>query len=101
MGWDSGRYYTRTKHVRGRFIREYVGGGVLGELAAAEDARRRAERKAQAKARRQEQERLLGAAALLIELCHLTDLLLKAALVNAGFYQHHRCEWRRRAKDTA
>jgi hypothetical protein len=25
MGWDRGRYYTRSKKVNGRVVREYIG----------------------------------------------------------------------------
>ena len=50
MGWEKrrrgGLYYTRSKKVRGRVVREYVGGGLLGQLAALSDAERRAKRKA-------------------------------------------------------
>ena len=31
MGWDKGRYYTRSKKVKGRVVREYV---VSGRAAA-------------------------------------------------------------------
>jgi hypothetical protein len=27
MGWDRGRYYTRSRKVNGRVVREYVGTG--------------------------------------------------------------------------
>ena len=37
MGWDKGKYYSRSKKVNGRVVREYVGGGrvgLAGELMA-------------------------------------------------------------------
>ena len=33
MGWERGRYYTRSKKVNGRVVREYVGTGQLAALA--------------------------------------------------------------------
>lgn len=50
MGWDKGRYYTRTRRVGKRFVREYIGGGVAGRRAA-EEVRRRREWKAARRAR--------------------------------------------------
>ncbi|MGD9893490.1 MAG: hypothetical protein AB7R89_17845 [Dehalococcoidia bacterium] len=36
------------------------------------------------------------AEATLAALCETTDLLVRAALLSAGYHQHHRGEWRRR-----
>jgi hypothetical protein len=34
MGWDKGRYFTRSRKVNGRVVREYVGTGEVAELIA-------------------------------------------------------------------
>jgi hypothetical protein len=96
MGWDRGRYYTRSRKVDGRVVRQYVGGGLTGQLAAQLDAVERAQRqadRAEQKAMRTEVEAL---DAELDELNDLADLLARAALLAAGYRQHKRGEWRKR-----
>ena len=91
-----GLYYTRTRKEGGRVVREYVGGGVLGELAARTDELRRLEREEQAAADREERERLEALDAPLTEAWEATETLYRAALVAAGYRQHKRGEWRKR-----
>jgi hypothetical protein len=72
-----------------------VGTGPAAELAAATDDLRRLQQRDAASERRQEETRYLEAATPLLELCHGTDILARAALVAAGFHRHDRGEWRR------
>ena len=47
MSWEvrgGKKYYTRSRRVDGRVLREYVGGGLAGEYAAELDAEARARR---------------------------------------------------------
>lgn len=102
MGWetrgDTGRYYTRSRRENGRVIREYVGTGIAGELAAAGDAERRAAREAERAAIRAERERERAAEAELVALHRTVDLLTRGALLVAGFERHKR-QWRKRRDD--
>ena len=91
-----GRYYTRSRKVNGRVVREYVGGGALGELAALMDTQERQRREEEAAAWREERERLEELADLVDELCEAVETVARATLLAAGFRQHNRGEWRRR-----
>ena len=95
MGWDKGRYYTRSKKVNGRIVREYVGTGRVGELAAQLDAVGREHRALVAAERRMERTRNDDLVAQIQALIDVTDLLACAALAVAGFRQHNRGEWRK------
>ncbi len=100
MAWETrqrgGRYYTRSKKIAGRVIREYVGTGLVGELAAAADARARAERQAEKAAWRAEQERMEAALAPFKDFYDGVETLVRGSLILAGYHQHHRGEWRRK-----
>jgi len=97
MGWDhNGRYYTRSRRENGRVVREYVGGGKLGELAAQFEAIKREERDAERTSEKAERDEISDIDAPLAELHELAELLVKATLLAAGFYQHHRGNWRKR-----
>jgi hypothetical protein len=92
MGWDKGRYYTRSRKVNGRVVREYLGTGEAAAQAARLDARARQEREA----RRAAMAELAALDAPLDDLAERTDLLARAALAAAGYRQHCRGEWRKR-----
>ena len=100
MAWETrkggGRYYTRSKKINGRVIREYVGAGLKGELAAAADARARAERHAQQAEWLAKQDRMEAALGPLEEFYDGVETLARGSLILAGYHQHHRGEWRRK-----
>ncbi len=100
MAWETrergGRYYTRSRKIGGRVVREYIGTGPVAELIATRDAEARVERTAEARVLRAERDRLAPAEAVLAELDALTELLAHAALVAAGYRRHHRGAWRKR-----
>lgn len=96
MGWERGRYYTRSRRVDGRVVREYVGGGDAGQQAEAVDAVRRAEVLA---LRREERAvvtglelRGAGLEAVLAE----SLLVVRCMLLAAGFHRPKRGLWRPR-----
>lgn len=99
MAWENGYYY-RVRRENGRVVREYVGSGLLGQLAAALDAlereKAREERRLDAEALRNEQAELDALDANLEAVIETTDVLAHAALVAAGYHQHKRGEWRKR-----
>jgi hypothetical protein len=100
MGWESrggrGRYYTRSRKASGRVVREYVGGGLIGLLAARDDEERR-QRAAEDRERfRQEQDAFTAVAAPHERLNTVADALMTAALVAAGYHRHDRGQWRKR-----
>ncbi len=94
MAWEArgrGRYYYKVSRDNGRVRRLYLGTGPVAELAAQDAELRRAERQARARS----QARLEAAEAASQELAELTDLLVKVALVAAGYHRHDRGKWRR------
>jgi|SRR5829696_3084511 len=100
MAWEKrergGLYYTRSRKVDGRVVREYVGGGIRGEIAARMDAKEQQQREEEAAAWREERERLEELAGLVDEFCEAVETVARATLLAAGFRQHNRGEWRRR-----
>jgi hypothetical protein len=100
MGWEKrergGPYYTRTKKVGGRVIREYVGGGILGHIAALQDAQERRRQEEEAALWNEERERLEALVAPVEDLCEAAEILYRAALLSAGYRRHQRGEWRRK-----
>jgi hypothetical protein len=76
-------------------VREYVGGGVLGEIAALEDEYERRRREEEAAFWKEERERLEGLMAPVDELCEAAEVLARASLLTAGYRRHNRGGWRK------
>lgn len=100
MGWETrrrgGRYYTRSRKVGGRVVREYVGAGVAGDLAEQEDHFERGQRQVQAARWHAERARLDAIERELADYCVAVGDLAREHLTTAGYHQHARGEWRRK-----
>ena len=100
MAWETrggrGHYYTRSRRVGGRILREYLGSGPAAEVAGELGALERAARAAAAAAWRAERARLEELDAAVAAFDRAAEALASAALLAAGYRRHHRGEWRRR-----
>lgn len=98
MAWNNDRYYTRSKRVNGRIVREYVGTGPHADLVAKLDALNRERRAIERAEARAAEDRIIGdeqaREQLVDDLDNLADLVAAAALLEAGFHLHKR-EWRK------
>jgi hypothetical protein len=95
MAWErrgNQTFYYRSHKINGRVVRSYLGRGDRAKGAALVDAQRR-ETLEEERAERQDWESMDERIA---QLHQLTKLLSHSHLVIAGFYKHHRGEWRRR-----
>ena len=75
-------------------VREYVGGGMLGRLAAQLDEIERRQREEETAYWRKERERLEQNAAFVGKLEEAAEVLVRAHLLANGFHQH-KGQWRR------
>ena len=100
MAWETrngkGRYYTRSRKEGGRVVRVYIGMGREAEAVAEADQRRREQLTQERLAHAQAAARFNAADDALNAFCASTDAQLQAALIEAGYHQHKRGEWRRR-----
>jgi len=100
MGWETrsrgSRYYTRSRRVGGRVMREYVGTGILAELGAELDAEERQVRARRAAALEAERRRLAALDGPTARLCDVADALAAGALLLADYRRHDRGDWRKR-----
>ena len=98
MSWETrrgcGPYYTRSRTIKGRVFREYIGGGAVGHKAAAEDELARQHRTHKAQQLKAERSRLQSLEDRTKSLEALCAAALKLELKEYG-YQLRRGEWRR------
>jgi len=98
MGWESrgsGMYYYRKRRIGGRVVSEYVGGGVVGELAALQDERERLERAERRQAERRVHEEMWMLDRQADEVAELIRALAQGMLLVTGHHTH-RGQWRKR-----
>ena len=80
-------------------VREYVGGGEAGELAAEFDALQRERRELERERWKEEKAEVGELDSRAAECCSYADLIAAAAMTAAGYHQH-RGQWRRRGGRT-
>ena len=101
MGWEERRgrsYYYRSRRVGDRVRKVYVGGGVLGEIAALEDELQRLQNKQESASLKEEWKRLEEDAAFLQELEEVARILTRAHLIANGYHQR-KGTWRRARRE--
>jgi hypothetical protein len=98
LGWErrkrGGTYYYRGRRVDGRVVKQYFGTDPAARAAADLDRLGRLERRAARAAWEAEEARIREAVRPLLELGTECDLIVKAALLAAGYHRHHG-QWRR------
>lgn len=91
-----GTYYTRSRRVGGRVVREYLGSGYAAVLMAQYDEMQRDRREWETAQWQHERERLDKLEAMLDNYYQAVERTLRNELQAAGYHQHHRGEWRRK-----
>lgn len=98
MGWERGRYYTRSVRRGGRVAREYFGVGDVAVLVARLDTIERRQRAVARQAHQQIRMQLKALDSVVAEAWKGIEIVARAALVAAGYRQHQRGEWRRKRR---
>jgi hypothetical protein len=99
MAWKqrgSRFYYYRNKKINGRVITEYLGVGMLAELAAQLDGIERITRETKAKALRKVKAEQDAIDQQIDELGEQVRACIEAELLSRGYRQHKRGEWRKK-----
>jgi hypothetical protein len=99
MGWETRggtkRYYTRSKRVNGRVVREYFGRGEKAQEAARQDHMQRVERQTRRRELALELARWDALERVALEYRNAVEIVSRAMILCAG-YHYHRGELRKR-----
>ena len=91
MGWETrergASYYTRSRWVDGRVVREYIGTGALGEIVASNDELKRLQKQEEAAHWREKRECVERDAAFLKTLEEVSEILTRAHLLASGCHK--------------
>jgi hypothetical protein len=96
MAWEdrNGKSYYHRKERRGSSVKSvYVGTGMVAQFSAEMDGQERQTKEAERRALRREIEKQDAIDARIDAVCDLTEKLVAAALIAAGFHRHKR-QWR-------
>jgi hypothetical protein len=88
-------YYYKKRRVGCRVISEYVGSGLVVDLAQKRAENERAEKEAERERQRIERMSMAEIDKQIDEFSRMVDTLMEAELVSMGFHQHKR-QWRKR-----
>lgn len=94
MAWRHGRYYEQSQRIGRRVVTRYIGGGLVGALAAQLDQAEWDERAEAREARRQLLDQARPPAAM-VEYAAGVRTVVAQVLTSLGFHQHKR-QWRMR-----
>ena len=99
MSWQSpngkGRYYTRSRRVNGKVVREYIGKGELAHaMSALQDARNEF-RKSKRAALLSAQQELDELETTMNDYFDRVDTIMKNTLACAGYHRQSRGPWRK------
>jgi hypothetical protein len=100
MAWETrngrGRYYTRSRRVGGRVVRDYLRIGLIAEMAASEDAQKRSRRLTEREAWNARCVAIEATSDAVERFSAGVRATTRSTLEAAGYHQHHRGEWRQR-----
>jgi hypothetical protein len=100
MSWEKrargGRYYTRSRREGGRIMREYFGAGEVAELVAQLDDFDRDRREGQRIMEQLARSEAEAREAPIKALHESVEVLVRGALLAAGYHRHHGGAWRRK-----